>query len=437
LCGALVAVNRDALFQWDAKLRSLLASLGFVGCLISFYVFSFEGLHHPGLATLLPVVSTAFVLAFAGPGNVPGVVLSWRPLGGIGLISYSLYLWHQPVFALYRVHQGRALTDLELAALIVLSFALAIFSWAMIERPFRRRNVVSRQMIFRWAAVFVLLPFLAGAGLSEMKGFPHRVGDDVNEVYSQMQKEAGNRRRGIRLGTCHYNKKFGGIDEFLREWDCLPTGSSAEPAIKLLACCDSHAADKAWALRVAGAPVGNLGGAHCSLHPTGARPGCREILHRALELARSGRISGLLLAQRWDKQDFDPKELAETKAFWREAGVPIVIFTQMPEFQRIKDKIARRGMRGEPYDTIRHEEERINDGDPIIRRAFEEPPFTVIDLKGAFCDGAGNLCSAFADGRPLLIDYGHLGLLGAQHVGPRLVADPVWQEWFESLKPVK
>ncbi len=437
LCGALVAVNRETLLQWSVQLKRLLASAGFVGCLISFFLFSFEGFRHPGLVTLLPVVSTSLVLAFACPGNIAGLVLSWRPLVGIGLISYSLYLWHQPVFALYRVQQARDLADTELVGLIGLSVVLAVLSWAFIERPFRRRSVVSTRMISRWAAVFVLMPLLAGFVFSEMKGFPQRMGNEVNAVYSLMQKEAGNRRRGIRLGTCHYNKKFVGLDEFLRDWNCLPGGNSQEPSVRLLACCDSHAADKAWALRSAGVPVGNLGGAHCSLHPSGNRPGCREILQRAFELAQSGRISGLLLAQRWDRNDFEPHALAETAAYWRAAGVPVVIFTQMPEFQRIKDKIARRGMSGEPYDKIRHEASRIETGDPLIRRAFQELPFTVIDLKTAFCGGAGSTCSAFADGRPLLIDYGHFSSLGAERVGKRLVADPVWQNWFENLNPVQ
>lgn len=436
LCGALVAVNREALLQWSPQLKRLLASAGFVGCLISFYLFSYDGLRHPGVVTLVPVVSTALVLAFAGQGSLPGRVLSWRPMVGIGLISYSLYLWHQPVFALYRVHQARALTDLEAVGLIAISFVLAVMSWALIERPFRRRSVVASRLIPRWAAAFVLLPVAAGYVFTHMKGFPQRLGDEVNGIYAQMQQEAGHRRRGIRLGRCHYNKNVVGLEQFLSEWNCLPEASAQEPSVKLLACCDSHAADKAWALRLVGVPIGNLGGAHCSLHPAANREGCREILQRALELGQSGRISGLVLAQRWDRGDFEPQALAEAKSFWRAAGVPVFIFTQMPEFERIKDKIARRTVRGELFETIGYDAARIKAGDPLIRRAFSDPPFVVMDLRQAFCGDDTHSCSAFADGRPLLIDYGHLSSLGARRLGQRIMSDPAWTTWFDGLRPV-
>jgi len=74
--------------------------------------------------------------------------LSAQPLVAIGLMSYSAYLWHQPLLAFAR---HGALTEPSKAAyatLAFLSFPLAYLSWRFIEQPFRAKGVFTRKAIF-------------------------------------------------------------------------------------------------------------------------------------------------------------------------------------------------------------------------------------------------------------------------------------------------
>ena len=67
-------------------------------------------------------------------------LLSLRPLVFVGLISYSLYLWHWPVIAFAENYVGRPITLGEALILIVVSIAIATASWRYVERPFRLRR---------------------------------------------------------------------------------------------------------------------------------------------------------------------------------------------------------------------------------------------------------------------------------------------------------
>ena len=60
--------------------------------------------------------------------------------------------------------------------------------------------------------------------------------------------------------------------------------------------------------------------------------------------------------------------------------------------------------------------------------------FSVIDTKEVFCAPAAKKCSAFADSKPLVVDYGHLSNSGALAMGRRIVASQVWQDWVAGLK---
>ena len=97
----------------------------------------------PSEIILIPVLATAIFLLFAAPDSIIGKLLSLRPLVMVGLCSYSIYLWHYPIFSLVRY---RTIGDISLqlaVALIGVSLVLGWISWRVIERPFRVPHLVS------------------------------------------------------------------------------------------------------------------------------------------------------------------------------------------------------------------------------------------------------------------------------------------------------
>ena len=87
---------------------------------------------------VLACAGTALVLRHAGGGSAAGRLLSHPVPVGIGLISYSAYLWHQPILAFARLRFGDALPPSVMLGLGGLALLLAWPTWALVEQPFRR-----------------------------------------------------------------------------------------------------------------------------------------------------------------------------------------------------------------------------------------------------------------------------------------------------------
>jgi peptidoglycan/LPS O-acetylase OafA/YrhL len=115
----------------------------------------------PGVAALLPVLGAAAVIAGASPGTFAGRLLSARPFVAVGLVSYSAYLWHQPLFAFARNYGVDADNFPVMLGLSLLSLVLAALSWRFVERPFR--SGVSGRWILRAAVASTAGMFALGA----------------------------------------------------------------------------------------------------------------------------------------------------------------------------------------------------------------------------------------------------------------------------------
>lgn len=121
----------------------------------------------PGLAALPPVLGTALLIWGRGWG------LSARPLVAIGLLSYSLYLWHVPVIEFAKYLTDGPLTLLGGVGASLLSLALAALTYRFVETPFRTAR--SRRRATVWAAA--TMPCLAAAAVTiiVLDGIPSRL----------------------------------------------------------------------------------------------------------------------------------------------------------------------------------------------------------------------------------------------------------------------
>ncbi len=146
------------------RVNTLLSTLG-LG-LIVLSVFAFDGdTPFPSLYALAPVGGTALIILFAGPDTPVGRLLSLRAFVGIGLISYSAYLWHQPLFAFARIRSFGHVEDGLLLALAAASLGLGWLSWRYIERPFRKGGSVLPRQAGVFAASAVGIAAFMGFGL--------------------------------------------------------------------------------------------------------------------------------------------------------------------------------------------------------------------------------------------------------------------------------
>jgi len=156
--------------------NSLLSAVGLAAILASILFYD-ESYPIPGLYGLLPVGGTLLIILFGQSGTITAKVLGTRVLVAIGLVSYSAYLWHQPILAFARI-AALDTSDLTLmSALSVLSFALAAFSWRFIEQPFRGKRpfLASRTALLSASAVSIVA-FAAIGGIGYvMKGYPDRL----------------------------------------------------------------------------------------------------------------------------------------------------------------------------------------------------------------------------------------------------------------------
>lgn len=118
----------------------------------------------PGPFTILPVLGTVLIITFADNSNWVGRVLSSPIFVGIGLVSYSAYLWHQPLFAFARLRSLERPSELLMVGLSLVALALAYLSWRFVERPFRDRRWLSQRQIF--ASSFAAAATLVIAGSS-------------------------------------------------------------------------------------------------------------------------------------------------------------------------------------------------------------------------------------------------------------------------------
>ena len=131
---------------------NVISFFGILAIVLSIIIFD-EKTPFPSIYTLLPVVGVSLVILFGDNKTVTAKFLSIDALVKLGLISYSAYLWHQPLFAFARVKLIQQPPIPLMVALILASFFIASFSWRFIEQPFRNKNSYFSQKIFSYLPV--------------------------------------------------------------------------------------------------------------------------------------------------------------------------------------------------------------------------------------------------------------------------------------------
>ncbi|MCB5184279.1 acyltransferase [Methylobacillus gramineus] len=226
----------------------------------------------PGLYALLPVFGTCMVIAYSNQQTMVGRLLSSRLMVGLGLISYSLYLWHQPLFAFLRMkHLAEPSAGMFWIA-IGISVLLAILSYYFIEQPFRNKSRFGRTRIFQLSAFSIALMLLIGLSGILFKGFPYRF--DHHELAKSVESSP-------KREECH----TGGVDFLKPEQSCRYFGQH----VRWASFGDSHTVELAYALADRLKPSGqgmlhlSFSGCPPALQFEAIQPGCSQWINESLQ----------------------------------------------------------------------------------------------------------------------------------------------------------
>ena len=170
--GAIAATLSPHLDVHRHAIRQSLATLGAVSIIVSFFIFG-DATSLPGFWSLLPTLGTALVILFASEATLCGKILTLRPVVAVGRLSYSAYLWHQPVFSFYLLRFGQS-KPVYSVLLLLLTLFISYFSYRYIELPFRNKESFSRNMFIGLAPLFAALLIIFGGVIESNKGFVNR-----------------------------------------------------------------------------------------------------------------------------------------------------------------------------------------------------------------------------------------------------------------------
>ena len=129
--------------------NSILSFIGLFLIIFSFYYFD-DPNKHPSYLTVIPVIGCCLIIHNNNSTNFIGKLLSFKLMTYIGLISYSLYLWHHPILSFGKIS---GLTENNLfykVLLIIISFIFSTLTYFFIEKKFRnkRNNIKKKLRIF-------------------------------------------------------------------------------------------------------------------------------------------------------------------------------------------------------------------------------------------------------------------------------------------------
>ncbi|MCF4995670.1 acyltransferase family protein [Pseudomonas syringae] len=438
LCGAMLAVTpapRQAIRPW---VYQLVGVAGLAAVLLAVFTFD-KTTVFPGWAALLPVLGTTALIWSGAQGKTwAGQMLSLPALVWVGLLSYSLYLWHWPVYVYANAISIDGIQPLEAAGWIALALSLAWLSLRYVELPFReKRLLASRKAVLAGGFAAIAALVVSGSAIRSADGIPQRLTGKALEYAQSREWNAGQMKCMLVTSDKKLDKA------------CLVGGNRDVPATRLF-WGDSHAAALLPAIENNanrdGRPVWLYSMSACPpILSDDPRQRCKDFNEQTMARVRSLGIKDVVLASNWSlyvygREDGDKKVLlnehdstaqAEQRmaaaikarvAAIRDAGAQVWLFKEVPLQQKgainrltslarvgrvaeglgrpLEDHLARQHFLGTLFDSM----------------AAADPGVHVIDPTAMMCtDG---VCNIEVNGHSQYKDEDHLSDSGSARLSP-------------------
>ena len=332
LLGSQLAIHDLPLLHRRAW-RNLAAGAGLLMLCFTLLRFS-SATPFPGYLALLPSVAATLLIAAGKYGTHPiGKALSWKPFVFVGLVSYSLYLWHWPliVFAQHGMPIRFGLPSSKYT-ILPLSFLLAVLSWRFVERPFRRSRKAAH--VFSGAALAIAAISALACVTLFTGGFVTRFAPRVLEIAAFGDQTTDATHQTYRVGSCFLTS--GNTFGDFRPDPCLVL-DPVRTNVLLLG--DSHAAMLYKGLQDAFPEVHFLQATASGCLPLAesgqrhnARGACTQLVSYMLnQWLPVHHVANVLIAANWQSPE-DIRNMGGTIRYLRGLGLSPVLIGPPPEY---------------------------------------------------------------------------------------------------------
>lgn len=415
LLGAILA-GRSA--NWSGPVRNLAACGGLMAIVAPAFLYSGATVF-PGLAALPPCAGTAAII-LSGPNTFTSRLLSLKPIVFIGLISYSLYLWHWPILVFQQAAMllpANAHMKIVTVELLGIIFVLSVATWRFVELPFRGKaiRVFSNQAIFAMALTMSALFIGANALITASHGLPERFAPNAIKIASFLNYDPA---ASLRTGDCFVDQRIAGSK--------LPKHCIIKTVDKtnFMLVGNSHAAHLysglAHIFPQASISQVTLSGCHPFLNPDPADGAyCIAVMHELFTKLLVGRYNGtVLLARDW--RDSDIAGLAETLRWTKARRIRVIVIGPMPRYAIALPRLMALSIRNNDMGIVQRSLiPDLSALDVRMKQMTEKLGAPYISLMDIICpDGA---CRTYAKtGVPMQFDTSHLTQEGSIYVAEQI-----------------
>ena len=187
------------------KFNQIFLCFGVILIFYSFLLFNFNKILHPSIVTLIPLIGVSLIIWFSKKGELVTEILSNKILVFFGLISYSLYLWHYPIFAFLR-YVGIFNNSVQIKLLaILLTIILSVFTYHFIERPFRKSNIISTKKLTAYILVSTVILLSYSFYILKTEGIKSRFPN--KNIFSEKLKENVEQTKLNELNKINQNER--------------------------------------------------------------------------------------------------------------------------------------------------------------------------------------------------------------------------------------
>ena len=419
--------------------REAIAASGMMGILASIFVMT-ANTPFPGENALLPCVSTGAIILMGeeGRSTLIGRALSQRPVVFVGLISYSLYLWHWPLLIFSRIAVFKSFdipaTNGTNLLLVLISTAIAVGSWRYIESPFRTGPYrPSKRAIFIFGATCIPICVSAAWILSSARGLTGRFSTSANAVANYLDYKESHPlelRAVFGSGSCYLDRREA-VANF-NEQGCLKPGPGKR---QVLIFGDSHAANLRHGLELSIPNVHFLQATSSSCPPTlkqnrNSTVECKQFVNKVLnEYIPERSISVVLLAAYWTSADLE--NLTDTIELLHQRGIAVILFGPFPVYDMDLPRLLAKSITNGKIDYARRhlvpQERALDEQMSGLAKSIWHVPY--VSPLESLCTDVG--CDEYAvPDLPMQFDTSHFTLQGSEYLGRRVRID--YPHLFES-----